>query len=169
MQQFLVMFQTCMFCKYATWSRKYSQFTFSGQVSDLILHRSRGPTRTKQTQFAIREKRLIYPNLPQKKNKPTKNMCIVGKVFTARYWFLELSATAGYLRHLIEVLGCCLRSFLYQRRIKKAHIHTVVMSNYTVIFFCGAETQRGSWPPHSRGFLDHTQRRTTVGRIPPDE
>ena len=38
-----------------------------------------------------------------------------------------------------------------------------------MIFFCGAVTQRGSWPPHSRGFLDHTQRRTTVGRTPLDE
>ena len=36
-------------------------------------------------------------------------------------------------------------------------------------FCCGAATQRGSWPPHSRGFLDHTQRRTTVGRTSLDE
>ena len=36
-------------------------------------------------------------------------------------------------------------------------------------FCCGSATQRGSWPPHSWGFLDHTQRRTTVGRTPLDE
>ena len=36
-------------------------------------------------------------------------------------------------------------------------------------FCCGVATQRGSWPPHSWGFLDHTQRRTTVGRTPLDE
>ena len=36
-------------------------------------------------------------------------------------------------------------------------------------FCCGAATQRGSWSPHSWGFLDHTQRRTTVGRTPLDE
>jgi hypothetical protein len=36
-------------------------------------------------------------------------------------------------------------------------------------FSCGAATQRGSWPPHSWGFLDHTQRRTTVGRTPLDK
>ena len=36
-------------------------------------------------------------------------------------------------------------------------------------FFCGAATQRGSWPIDSWGFLDHTQRRTTVGRTPLDE
>jgi hypothetical protein len=40
---------------------------------------------------------------------------------------------------------------------------------FFVDFFCGAGTKRGSWPPHSRGFLDHTQRRTTVGRTPLDE
>jgi len=37
------------------------------------------------------------------------------------------------------------------------------------LFFCGTATQHGSWPPHSWGFLDHTQRRTTVGRTPLDE
>ena len=36
-------------------------------------------------------------------------------------------------------------------------------------FFCFATTQRGSWPPHSWGFLDHTQRLTTVGKTPLDE
>jgi hypothetical protein len=34
---------------------------------------------------------------------------------------------------------------------------------------CGAATQRGSWPPHSWGFLDYTQQRITVGRTPLDE
>jgi len=37
------------------------------------------------------------------------------------------------------------------------------------IFFYGAATQHGSWPPHSWGFLDRTQRRSTVGRTPLDE
>ena len=41
--------------------------------------------------------------------------------------------------------------------------------NEIVQFFCGAATQRGSWPPHSWDFLDYTQRRTTVCRIAPDE
>jgi len=36
-------------------------------------------------------------------------------------------------------------------------------------FFCGVATQRGSWPPHSWGFLDHTKRHTTVGRTPLEE
>ena len=30
-------------------------------------------------------------------------------------------------------------------------------------------TIRGSWPPQSWGFLDHTQRRTTFGRTPLDK
>jgi len=39
----------------------------------------------------------------------------------------------------------------------------------SIFISCGAATQRGSWPPNLRGFLDHTQRRTTVGRTPLDE
>jgi hypothetical protein len=39
----------------------------------------------------------------------------------------------------------------------------------TILLFCGAATQRRSWPPHLRGFLDHTQRRTIVGRTPLDD
>ena len=39
---------------------------------------------------------------------------------------------------------------------------------YIIFFFCGSATQSGSWPPHSWGFLDHTQR-TTFGRTPLDE
>jgi len=35
-------------------------------------------------------------------------------------------------------------------------------------FLCAA-TLGGPWPPHSWGFLDHTQRRTTVGRTSLDE
>ena len=38
-----------------------------------------------------------------------------------------------------------------------------------LFFFCGAATQRGSWLPHSRGFLDHTRRRTIAGRTPLEE
>jgi hypothetical protein len=44
-----------------------------------------------------------------------------------------------------------------------------LLSIHIHVFFCGAATQRGSWPPHSRGFLDHTQRRTTIGRTSLEE
>jgi len=43
----------------------------------------------------------------------------------------------------------------------------------TYLFVCwflfGAIAPIGPGPPHLRGFLDHTQRRTTVGRTPLDE
>ena len=44
-------------------------------------------------------------------------------------------------------------------------------TSFFLSFFlcCGTSTQCGSWPPHSWGFLDHTQRRTTVGRTPLNE
>jgi hypothetical protein len=49
-------------------------------------------------------------------------------------------------------------------------INLIMFSRAIKIFFCcGAATQWWSWPPHSWGFLEHTQRRTTVGRIPLDE
>jgi len=41
-----------------------------------------------------------------------------------------------------------------------------------LLFFfisCGAAAQRESWLPHSRGILNHTQRRTTVGRTSLDK
>ena len=37
------------------------------------------------------------------------------------------------------------------------------------LFIFGATAPSGPGPPHSRGFLYHTQRRTTVGRTPLDE
>jgi hypothetical protein len=37
------------------------------------------------------------------------------------------------------------------------------------IFVFARQPPRGPGPPHSRGFLDHTQRRTTVGMTPLDE
>ena len=45
----------------------------------------------------------------------------------------------------------------------------IYISIYIFFFCCGAATQSGPWPPHSWGFLDHTQRRTTFGRTPLDE
>ena len=40
---------------------------------------------------------------------------------------------------------------------------------YDIFISCGAAPQRGPGPPHSRGFLDHTQRRTTVIRTSLDK
>ena len=51
------------------------------------------------------------------------------------------------------------------RRVRDSQIDHILFT----FFFCGAATQRGAWPPRSWGFLDHTQRRTTVGRTALDE
>jgi len=37
------------------------------------------------------------------------------------------------------------------------------------LFFLVQQPPSGPGPPHSRGFLDHTQRRTTVDKTPLDE
>jgi len=63
---------------------------------------------------------------------------------------------------------------VYKYIWKTASVHSSLLTVRTLLynhyfFFCGAATQRGSWPPHSWGFLDHTRRRTTVGRTPLDE
>ena len=69
---------------------------------------------------------------------------------------------------IFRTLRCHNRSerlplFIYIFKYYLLHIY------FQIFFFCGAATQRGSWPPHSWGFLDHTQRRTTIGRTPLDE
>ena len=46
------------------------------------------------------------------------------------------------------------------------HVHLI--SNLLFVFFFGATTPSGPWPPHSRDFCI-TQRRTTVSRIPLDK
>jgi len=56
-----------------------------------------------------------------------------------------------------------------QDHVPAAHFASYNFSHRPFFFFCGAATQRGSWPPRSWGFLDHIQRRTTVGRTPLDE
>ena len=38
-----------------------------------------------------------------------------------------------------------------------------------LVLFLAQQPPNGKGPPHSRGFLYHTQRRTTVGRTPLDE
>jgi hypothetical protein len=45
----------------------------------------------------------------------------------------------------------------------------LVLQGFIIIFVFGTTAPSGPGPPHSRGFLDHAQRRTTVGRIPLNE
>ena len=62
------------------------------------------------------------------------------------------------------------QSTLYTKVQFVLHREQTACITVTFFFFsCGAATKRGSWSPHSWGFLDHTQRRTTVGRTPLDE
>ena len=46
-------------------------------------------------------------------------------------------------------------------------VNTNAVYCYLIVF--GATAPNGPGRPHSRGFLDHKQRRTTVGRTPQDE
>ena len=59
---------------------------------------------------------------------------------------------------LFSLLYLCLVSIFYRKEIIRI-----------LFFFCGAAAQRELWPPHSWGFLDHAQRRTTIGRTALDE
>jgi hypothetical protein len=56
-----------------------------------------------------------------------------------------------------------------RRKIYYDHKSVLFPGAIWLIFCCGAATQRGSWPPHSWGFLGHTKRRSTVSRTPLDE
>jgi hypothetical protein len=55
--------------------------------------------------------------------------------------------------------------------------HNTAIKNFDIgmkyiilfIIFCGSAAQRGLCPPRITRFLDHTQRRATVGRTPLDE
>ena len=45
-------------------------------------------------------------------------------------------------------------------------MHASVPAVYMYIFFCGAATQRGSWPPHSWGFyITHNDAPQSVGLL----
>jgi hypothetical protein len=50
-----------------------------------------------------------------------------------------------------------------------SHIRPIIIIIIIIIIISGCAAQRGLWPPHHTRFHDHTQRRTTVGRIPLDE
>jgi hypothetical protein len=60
--------------------------------------------------------------------------------------------------------GCVMRitDYLYNTNSKN---HTT----FIIIIFSGIAAQRGLWSPRHTRFLDHTQRRATVGRTPLDE
>jgi hypothetical protein len=49
------------------------------------------------------------------------------------------------------------------------HSQRIHITSNLYHFFSGSAAKRGLWPPRPRGFRDHTQRRSTVGRTPLDE
>jgi hypothetical protein len=55
------------------------------------------------------------------------------------------------------------------RREDARNTLSCTLTSSIYFFCCGTATQCGSWPPHSWGFLDHRQRRTTFDRNPLDE
>jgi hypothetical protein len=50
-----------------------------------------------------------------------------------------------------------------------ASFHSILHNINIYYFFCLALQPSGLWPPRHKRFLDHTQRRATVGRTPLDE
>jgi hypothetical protein len=79
------------------------------------------------------------------------------------FWAISCSSSGGQIvltQNLVSSLSVNDRS-----------VHRLRQMFICLHFFicCGAATQCRSWPPRSWGFLDHTQRRTTVGGTPLDE
>jgi hypothetical protein len=76
------------------------------------------------------------------------------------------------LHHKRESTVTLFKSNQYQRQTTinsdKMKVSQIVCTNI-LFFFCDTATHSGSQPPHSWGFLDHTQRRTTIGRTSLDE
>jgi hypothetical protein len=60
------------------------------------------------------------------------------------------------------VVGCINRFSSY---ISMEKVH----QSPNLLFFSGSAAQRGLWFPRFTRLLDHTQRRSTVGRTPLDE
>jgi len=87
----------------------------------------------------------------------------VGSIFN-RWWSVSDFTTCWrWNRHRVPKRRLLI---LRRRGITQKTIYHV----QDLFFFSyGAATQHGSWPPHSWGFLDHTQRRTTVVRTHLDE
>ena len=81
------------------------------------------------------------------------------------------SLSGKYINRYINTAVCqiCTSRVNAILSIKTAKTFKKNIYIYIYFFFCGAATLRESWRPHSWGFLDHTQRRTTVGRTPMDE
>jgi len=99
-------------------------------------------------------------------SRNTNKMQLCNRIYYFQvYWRLNMFRAAH--RSSSGALNCiCSLWFIYCSKVKD-FVYIIPSPHYDS--FCGSTTQRGSWPPHFWGFLDHTQRRITVGRTPLDE
>ena len=116
-------------------------------------------------------------------NKEFRNLYRLRIIFMAvnsrklQCWVADIGADYKILGSKTLTLFCLAKrgdGRNFTRFFKKLTGDNIPLTFYVFLiiflfFCCGAATQRGSWPPHSWGFLDHIQRRTTVGRTPLDE
>jgi len=68
-------------------------------------------------------------------------------------------------------MHCSQNALYYFRIVAGSRIlsnYSACSATYSIFCFC-ATAPSGSWPARLLSFLDHTQRRTTVGRTPLDE
>jgi len=66
----------------------------------------------------------------------------------------------------------CIRWWLYRPLLRKVLLRKGDISSKSICLVClflARQPPSGPGPPHSWGFLDYTQRRTTVGRTPLDK
>jgi hypothetical protein len=70
---------------------------------------------------------------------------------------------------LLHLVGFLYELYYDARNHEHQNFRNMHLIPTSTFFSRGAATQRGSWPPHPWGFLDHTQPRTTVGRTTLDE
>ena len=88
--------------------------------------------------------------------------------------FLEVKTTLSKWRWLQDVVDSMEKVNALLNAVPKLTIFLCNFSKNTksalqsmgLVCFWRDSPPSGPWPPHSRGVLDHTQRRTTVGRTP---
>ena len=86
------------------------------------------------------------------------------------FWlnFLFLQYSFGASSNLTGSLKRWITKSTGQHKTKlRDYVNTKLI--FTTLFLLARQPPSGPGPPHSLGLIDHTQRRTTVGRTPLDE